>query len=368
MFPYERFAYNLLDIAIEALNLKGLPEQVRIDFSTVTSDMAPWVINASVECELDAKGAPIAFRFSTPELIPALVYLYCVSFGSKFVDRDIEELRLSLQRFVDGGSAGVREYRRHGFASAVRAAYEYLEVTIEDLQGAATDYDLLTKQIAFHEVGHAYALHLTQSQDVSLAQRKGFELVADLLATTWFYNKMVRNTPDSSEYRQMRGFNSHSESIFNNCLLAQRSQQALLCFVALAGAQRSNGRLTLEGGKSHPPGMQRYALQHIHFETLVRSNFSTVISAAQLATLENDWVNTIEKLVAAGLVPLADITTNLDPRECDTVEVAANVIEQMNVQELQPAVPVLRGMREVLTTIIKTVQAPNARRHKKRKG
>ena len=30
VFPYERFAYNLLDIAIEALNAKGLPERVII--------------------------------------------------------------------------------------------------------------------------------------------------------------------------------------------------------------------------------------------------------------------------------------------------------------------------------------------------
>jgi hypothetical protein len=249
-------------------------------------------------------------------------------------------------------NAGIRQYKEHGLAAAVRACYEHFDLTIADASAIMNEYDLVTKLIAFHEVGHAYALHLTAA-DANVVRRRGFELIADLLAITWMCNKLVRNTPDSDEYREMRGFTSHAEAIFANCFMVQRAQQALLCLMTIAGAQKSGGTLTLEGGETHPPGMQRHLLQHIHFTTLVGSNFASVLSKEQLAALDSDWDNVLERLLGAGVIPISDFQTNLDPREFDTVEAAAYAIEEMDIWELQPAAPFLKDMRNILSGALK---------------
>jgi hypothetical protein len=164
---------------------------------------------------------------------------------------------------------------------------------------------------------------------------------------------MVRNTPDDDEYRGAFGFSSYRESILNNCALAQNAQKLLLGLMLIAGAQSNEGRLTLDGGKSHPPGMQRQLMQHVHFITLVGSNFSSVLRPEELAFLNDDWDNTVDRFVGAGLLPIGDLETLIDPREYDAVEAAANAIEEMNVEELRPAVPVLRDVRDILTRAMK---------------
>jgi hypothetical protein len=89
-------------------------------------------------------------------------------------------------------------------------------------------------------------------------------------------------------------------------------------------------------------------LQHVHLGTLIESNFSHVISEEQLVALKNDWNGVFESLMAAGMIPVRDVETYLDPQECDTIEAAANAIEAMNVRELKPAVPLLLQARDLL--------------------
>jgi len=351
VFPYERFAYNLLDIAIEALNAKGLPERVIIGFSTANSNVTPWFITASVRCELDSTThLPIAYHFATPELVPAIVYCYCFSVGSALIDHGPTDVRQRFRSFVDAANAGVREYKQSGLAPAIRACYEQLGLTILAVTEVANSYDLLTKLIAFHEVGHAYGLHLVGSRDLNAVTLKGFELIADLLATTWFYNTIVRNTPDDDEYRTFRGFSSYSESVLTNSLVAQRAQLTLLCLMAFAGAQHNGGRLTLAGGISHPSGYQRYMLQHVHMGTLIESNFSGILSPEQFTALNEDWYQTMSALVEQGMIPIADLQSSLDVREFDTIEAAAISIEEMHIEELLPAVPILKNARELMSS------------------
>jgi hypothetical protein len=351
VYPYERFAYNLLDVAIAALNVKGLPERVTLRFSTAECNTSPWSITANVRCELDsATQRPVGYHFSMPELVPAMAYCYCFLVGLPLLKNDNADFHQRLLNFVHAANAGIQTYKESGIASAIRACYEQLGLTILVLNDVANCYDLLTKLIAFHEVGHCYALHLTGESDSNVVTRQGSELIADLLATTWLYNKMIRNTPDNAEYRAYRGFSSYSESVFANCLDVQRAQQLLLCFSALAGAQRSGGTLTLARGRhSHPSGHQRYMLQHIHLGTLIESNFSGTLSPEQVAALDDAWYQNMKQLVTSGMIPIVGVESTLDPRECDTFEAAATSIEEKHIEELQPIVPFLRNAREMMS-------------------
>jgi hypothetical protein len=125
-----------------------------------------------------------------------------------------------------------------------------------------------------------------------------------------------------------------------------------MALMAFAGAQRYRGVVTLDGGVSHPPGMQRHMLQHVHLGTLIESNLSHVVSEEQFDALKDDWSGVIRDLMAAGIIPVTDVQTNLDPNECDTIEAAAHAIESMDIDELKPAVPVLERARDLLADVI----------------
>jgi hypothetical protein len=333
---------------VEALNAKSLPEELVVKFSSEQ----PWTINASVQCDFDGSGRPSAFRFVIPELVPSLIYILCHSLGAELLEMGACDLRKAIQKFADGANVAVRAYKQSGLPHAIRACYEYYSLTISDYSRAQHSYDLLTKLIAYHEIGHAYADHLKCGKDVNDVTKRGFELVADLLATTWFYNLYVRNTPDDEGYRQTRGFQSHSESIFTNGIQAQRTHLLLLVLMAVAGAQRSGGVLNVGGGALHPPGLQRHMLQHVHLGTLIESNFSAILSKEQVDGLADDWRAVFGDLISAGIVSPQDVREHVDPQECDTIEAAANTIEVMNVEELKPVVQVLRQAREILTDAI----------------
>jgi hypothetical protein len=343
---------------IEALNSKGLPERVVVDFTNETSALLPWRINAGIRFEFDTSGSPSAFRFVFPELLPAIAFIYCDAVGGKFMECGSNAIHENLQVFLDSASVCIQEYKAIGFASAIRASYANAGITALAFPKVAFDaYDLLTKHIAYHEVGHVYA-QLTRTQEQNPVRATAFEIIADLLAVQWMYRKMIVNTPDTEEYRTFRGLASHSEALFQNCLAWQRSHYSLLCLMALAGAQNNGGRLTLDGGISHPPGLQRFMLQHVHFMTLVESNFSNILSVKQFEMLNNDWDCAIAIFIGVGLLPPSDIETYLDPRECDTLEMAANVIDERNISDLASVVPFLRGIRDISVAVLE--RAPKA--------
>jgi hypothetical protein len=331
IFPYERYAYNVLSLAVEAFDKRGLPVAITVDLTQGRQRASPWVINASIEYRLNGKGNPEAFIFRMPELVPAIIYLFTATIVSDLfhpetfgeIKNSPSKLRERFQHFSAAVNAGIQEYRTLGFAHGVRAAYQQLGLTIGTLAKSTNDFDLLSKQMAFHEIAHGYVKQVTR-EGTTTAEKAGFELIADLVATEWFYNQMIANTPDSEEYRNWRGANSHAESIFLNALTSLQSQQALLALMAVAGAQRAGGTVSLKGGEVHPSGLQRYMLQHVHLFTLIASNFSALLSPQHLQALQDDWDEKLDVLVLAGVIPTEDIATILDTRECDTIESAAN--------------------------------------------
>src|ERR1700722_2865484 len=76
VFPYERFAHSLLGRAIEALHEKDLPPRVSVEFAALPEGLYPWTINSSIAVEKDASGKAVSFRFVTPQLVPAIIYVF----------------------------------------------------------------------------------------------------------------------------------------------------------------------------------------------------------------------------------------------------------------------------------------------------
>jgi hypothetical protein len=350
VYPYERFAYNILHVGVEALSKKNLPERFVIDFTRLPAASSPWTLNASVACEMDSGHKPLAFRFGTPELVPALMYLFIAAVAHQFLDdeefhsyrRDPGLLCARIQLFVDAASASVRGYRQSGFGSGVRGGYDHLGLTIEHLYSLADDYNLLAKLVANHEVGHAYVQQFTYASVLAEAERKAFEFLADMVGTAWFYNEMVANTPDTAEYRKFRSMNSYGETIYANCLATLRAQQILLVFMAIAGAQRTGGIVSLAGGSSHPGGLERYFLQYVQLYTLIESNFSSVLSGVQLKTLQEDWDLRMEILIHSRLIRSEDLHWFHDDSNCDALEKVADLIEKLKVGDLKKIGPTLR--------------------------
>jgi hypothetical protein len=145
VYPYERFAYSLLDIAVEVLHRAQLPENIVVDFTQIIPGISPWSLNAAVNIDWDGSGNPIRFRFMTPELLPAITYLFTAELmrdlftegGPLFYEQNPNALRERTRRFAEGTSAGVREFRSGGLAAGVRAAYDYLGLTVTDLERCA---------------------------------------------------------------------------------------------------------------------------------------------------------------------------------------------------------------------------------------
>jgi hypothetical protein len=361
VFPYERFAYNVLEVGIYALKLADLPECLTLDFTHFSENGSPWLINCSVLPQYSPDGEIISFKVAIPELVPALIYMFCFAVVSKlFHDdnyktfkTDPHKARKLIQYFVDGGSASVRAYKKNGIGRAIRAGYEHFGLIFNDLFKTGDDFDMLTKQIAYHEIAHIYVSDLIKQTKALGAQRFAFELIADLVGTEWFYNAMIRLTPDTDEYRNLRGMDTFEETIFANSLMAMKSQQAILILSAIAGAQRSGGKVSLSGGQTHPPGFQRHQLQHIHLHTLIASNFSDVLSEHQLKQIKSNYSDIMDILVASGIIPMADVMPTLDPLECDSIEAAADLIEELKVSELIRVVPFLRSIRELLSETLK---------------
>jgi hypothetical protein len=357
VFPYERFAYNLLHEAVAKLKSKQLPERIVVDFTQLLPGSFPWSINSSIKIERDGNELPVAFQFLTPELVPSILYLFAATVASDLLDNQRFErmqenpkiLAEQIHLFVDAGNAGVRAYQEKGFGSAIRASYLHLGLEIWDLDRCANHYDWLAKLIVNHEIAHAYVQQVTHRPHPTVNESMAFELIADMVATAWFYSKMIGSTPDTAEYRKFRGMQSYAETILANALGTLRCQQALLVLMAIAGAQTTGGQASLAGGRTHPAGLQRHMLQHLQLYTLIRSNFSSVLSDEQFRQIDADWDLRRDMLVRCGVIQAADLEGLLDPSDYDAIEVAAGLIEELGIIELEKLVPFLREIREKIS-------------------
>ena len=357
IFPYERFAHNLLCHAVDALHAKDLPPKISIEFAGLPEGQYPWTLNCSITVGTDPSGNATSFGFGIPNMVPAIIYALVATALHDFFDP--AEFRVfsaspdvfaeRLKRLAASVNLGLKNYSPESFALAIRGIYEQLGLDMWRLHQCSNDYDHLTKLIANHEIAHAYLKQATRSPHATLSEGIAFEFIADLLATHWYFRKTVRLTPDSPEYRAFTKTGSHADSIFENARRGLRNQISLLVLMALAGAQRNQGVASLDGGSTHPNGLQRFLWPRQEFLVLLESNYSNVLSKDHFDQLETEYNERMEVLNKIGLVSAADSRVMLDPVQCDTYEVAANLLETLDVKELTGLIPHLRKMRETLS-------------------
>jgi hypothetical protein len=63
----------------------------------------------------------------------------------------------------------------------------------------------------------------------------------------------------------------------------------------------------------------------------------------------------------SGVVRLTDVDQYVDVREFDTIEAAADLIEEMNVRDLMPIIPALREVRELTLEKLQDAKVPKIR-------
>lgn len=138
IFPYERFAHNLLRHAVEALHAKDLPPNISIEFVALPERQYPWTLNSRITVGTDSSGNASSFRFVTPEMVPAIVYVLVATALHDFFDAtefrafsaspDVFAKR--LKQVTASVNLGLKNYSLESFAITVRGIYERLGLNI----------------------------------------------------------------------------------------------------------------------------------------------------------------------------------------------------------------------------------------------
>ena len=259
-------------------------------------------------------------------------------------DRDEQEetfakpdrLRAALLEFGTRFSGALKSYRDQGLASAIRALYESYGISVLDIKHSNNRYDACAQFIANHEIAHAYVGQLASTvRQLKAEEYKAFEFVVDLVATQWMYRQLIINTPDSTEYRDFRGTSDHAESILLNGYRMAESQILILLLFAIGSALTNNGRVSLEGGLVHPHSMVRHLMQHVHFSTLMLSNWTEKVGQAQLEQLAQYSIQFMGVFADAGLLSRNDVAAIESPETIQEHETARKLIEEFGVTDLE---------------------------------
>lgn len=344
IYPYDRFAYNLLHVATEALHKKGLPQRIFLSFLEGTADNTWWFFNASID-RLDGNSeGSNGFHISSTPLTPILLFSICHTMGYAMFDEHEDQSRAvepeiiskKLRSVGDALSNATLIYREKGLASAIRSITESLGIGVFNIERATTYYDVCTQYLTNHEIAHAYVGQLSKNtRRFSDSERHAFEFIVDLIATEWIYNKMIVNTPDTAEYRNIRGTKSHAESILSNALLVCQSQLLIFLTMAFAGALLNRGKVILDGGDVHPNSLIRHMMMDVHFWTLFESNYSTLLSVDQLKEL-NDYTHSFFGVFAhAGLFSIDDTKAFTHKSNLEDYENAQSLISEFKIKELE---------------------------------
>lgn len=344
LIPYERLAYNILKIGIEALHNASLPESLIIDYTKLPARTAPWSINASISAQMTENGKLAGFIINLPEFLPAIIHLFThivvknLFAQNNFTAYQSDEKLLAQQisLFAEVVNIGIRKYKNESqsIGIAVRSSYDAIAFQWTQLQESINHFDLITQLIANHEIAHAYVGQLSNWEKGPSLDYRSYELIADLLATEWLYTHIIRNTPNTPEYCKFHGLETYSECILANTWLAIEAQQSLLILMAIAGAQNNTGIASLNGGSSHPNGLLRYLLQYVHLTTLVKSNYSDIVSNESFQTVNKQWEVVMDIFSKSGLILYKDIGSVLDKEAIQVIERAGEIIVDKNIKEL----------------------------------
>jgi hypothetical protein len=224
-------------------------------------------------------------------------------------------------------------------------------------------FDLVVQFIVNHEVAHAATGQFLNGAFGWEHEDKALEIVADLAATDWLFTRMIRLTPDSDEYRKIRGTSTHSQSILQNAYSVLHSQILIAILFAVLPSLISNARPGLSGGPSHPHGLARHMLHHVGFMTLLESNCQPHLSKDAILRLDQYWKYASTVLLNSGILNVSDMQGFLWELISESyLDQAANYIEQNNIKFLVKAVPFLRYFGRSHVEILKRLTDGSVRK------
>lgn len=344
IIPYERFVADVFRDCVQELTERHLPPHVGVSFDPAKVDCPAWVINCMVRRE--TAGCK-RFIIETPEMLPCLlaIFSHIVSphFRSPEPPSATSDLKSSLQRFFDCGSAAARAYKSSGLASSIRTAYETAGLRYCDLQNCIDEFDILAYLVANHEVAHIYIEQLTDQATYRPEDRKAYEYLADLVAAEWMFRRYILLTPDDPDYRQYRKLPSHAHALVSNSRWALAGVFSLLILMAAAGAQRSEGRVNLEGGLSHPGGFGRSWLQQAWILGAIEGMLKRDIGDDLWPNVLNFWREASDRVFQSGLITRASTWQVVDESEMHVISRAAQIAEDKKIEELLPGLDFLRS-------------------------
>ena len=350
---YERFAYEALRMAHEALNDAKLPDALLVTLEPDHSmgDL-PWTLNAYASPRVDATGNLVGFTVGTTPFTPPVLLAICHIIGVPLFDPDSykawysnpEKLRTSLQSIGGHLATSIRLCEAEGLGNSLRTFIQSLNYNLSNFSDSSSLYNSVASFLVNHEVAHAYVGQLTHDKrTLSDEECRAFEFIVDLVATDWLYAKMVKNTPDTPAYREWAGYATHSDAIRENARTVLNSQMLILLFVALARGME-DGAVSLNGGRFHPHSLFRYVLQMAHFSTRVSSSHRVHFPDDYEDFLSDIWNLNLELCCRAGVVRRSDIDAFLDDNHYSDIRKAAELIVEFDVAQLTPLKPVLESM------------------------
>jgi hypothetical protein len=334
LFPHERFAFTVLKIGVPALNAVNEHDSLTISFD----DDPRWSPNVRVTA-MPAKGG---FSVKTSGLMPTMLFCLCHAVGKKLFDDEIASRWVSnptgfRDEITSYGKAlgnAIEVVRKRGLGFGIQTLIASSGVNIFKLAETSHVFDVAARFVANHEIAHAYVGQLTQKKrKLETSDLRGFEIVVDLVATNWLYQRIVKLTPDSDEYRTFRGTSTHSESIVANATTVLDGQIIFLLYICFASAMANGGWVSLKSSSSHPPYLARYLLQQIHFLTLVESNQSKHFAPGEADAIADHYKALLGLFISSGLIPADSLTPKLIVPKGD-LATAARLIDEFNIKIL----------------------------------
>lgn len=349
IFPFERFAYNVLRIGAEALAASSQLPCVSVAFDP-HGRADPAAVNAWIQ--LDSTGA--GYRIETTPFTPPLLLSLCHT----VLDPLFSQPTISQQWLEDPSQLVARVKHLQELARSARSILvsEGLGAALVHLRdhggygiyskGSATDFfDGVVQFIACHEAAHAYVKQFSRpAHSMAALDAQAFEFVADLVATSWLYRRLIVHTPDNPDYRRFRGARTHNHALRLNVQYVLGSQLAFVAFLGLGEIIHRNAPARLEGGPTHPHTVMRYFIQQVHFMTLVESNFPKLLQRRHQRDIGAWWTDSMTALHSAGLVPDDTRSVLTSDAEYMAVRRAGELAQELDLPETRKAAPFLLSM------------------------
>lgn len=356
IYPYERFAYNALRTGTEALHEKGLSESILISFLSGADSDKWWAFNAGIGDWVSKNGDFHGYRVSTTPIVPLFVFGVCHVLAPLLFDENEQKSTFAspekftdeLQRFGNVFTDSLKKYREKGLASAIRNLYEEYSISVLDVERSRLRYDLCTRFITKHEIAHAYVGQLSkEARSFTHEESRAFEYIVDLVAMQWIYNAIILNTPDSQEYRKIRGTEDHAESVLVNAYSVNEAQILVFLLFALGSALNNKGTICLDGGLVHPNSLVRHLMQYTHFTTLMLSNWEELVGAKELSDLAEYSNQYLGLFAEVGLLSLDDAKALVSPNTIQDHKVAEKLVDEFQVTELFEAKGIFRSAEKL---------------------